>query len=75
MDVLKAANLEGSPVDYVSIMTTKPILDMATASDYDDSVGVIDSSLSTVLEGQYIRVDLTQIPANLTSLHVRVYGI
>lgn len=75
LDVLKAANLEGSPVDYVSIMTTKPILDMATASDYDDSVGVIDSSLSTVLEGQYIRVDLTQIPANLTSLHVRVYGI
>jgi hypothetical protein len=75
LDVLKAANLQGSPVDYASIMTSKPLLNMATALDYDSSVGVINSSLSSISEGQYIRVDLTQIPASLASLHVRVYGI
>lgn len=75
LDVLKAPNLQGSPVDYASIMTTKPIINMATAADYDAAIGVINSSLAEINGGQFIRVDLTQIPAGLQSLHVRVYGI
>jgi len=74
IDVLKATNLQGSPVDYVSIMTTKPSMNMATATDYQISTGVIDPAQSSITEGQFVRLDITSRPANLQSIHVRVYG-
>jgi hypothetical protein len=74
LDVLRSNNLEGAGAGYASIMTTKPIIDIATALDYDASIGTIDPSLSSLNAGIFLRVDLTQIPANLTALHVRVYG-
>ena len=76
LDVLTAPNLQGSPSDYVSIMSSKPFLNMALATDYQIATGVVDSMIhSYVFEGEYLRIDLTAIPAGLQSLHVRIYGI
>lgn len=74
IDVLKASTLGGSPVDYVSIMTTKPVIDLATAVDYQVSTGAINASLSSINTGDFLRLDITSVPANLQSIHVRVYG-
>jgi hypothetical protein len=74
LDVLKASNLQGSPVDYASIMTTAPSIDMSTALDYQIATGVINPAQAAISEGQFIRLDVTSVPAGLQAIHVRVYG-
>lgn len=71
MDVLKSSSLS---VAATTIMSARPSLNMATAVDYQTATGTINPSLASVSEGDYIRLDLTSIPASLTSLHIRVYG-
>lgn len=71
LDVLKSSNLS---ITAATIMSVKPSLDMTAAVDYQTASGTINPALAALSEGDYIRLDLTSIPANLTSLHIRVYG-
>lgn len=71
LDVLKSSSLS---IAATTIMSAKPSLNMTTAVDYQTALGTVNPALAAVSEGDYIRLDLTSIPANLTSLHIRVYG-
>lgn len=47
----------------VSIFTTKPKIDYATASSYDESANaVLDATAKSVVEGDYLRLDVSEIP-------------
>ena len=60
----------------VSIFTTAPSLNMATASNYDDSTNaVIDAGEQDMITGEALRLDITSIPSGLTGrIYVKVTG-
>jgi hypothetical protein len=71
LDVLKSSSLS---TEATTIMSVKPFLDMTTAVDYQTTYGTVNPALAAISEGNYIRLDLTSIPAELTSLHIIIYG-
>lgn len=49
----------------VSVFTTKPKIDYSTASSYDESNNTIfDNTNKTVSEGDYLKIDVSELPAN-----------
>lgn len=53
------------PSNFVSVMSTKPSINFATASDYDDSTNaVIDITKQEILQGEWLRLDATSLPSN-----------
>ncbi len=72
IDLKKSSSLGGS---YSSIMTTKPILNFATASDYDSDDGTINASLASLDVDDFVRLDFTTLPTvPLQKCRVVVYG-
>jgi hypothetical protein len=75
VDLKKGSNIGfTSPV---SLFTTKPSLNLASASNYaESSNAVIDNSVSSILEGEYLRLDVTSLPSGgtLTAFHIYVLG-
>lgn len=60
----------------VSIFTTKPKIVYSTASDYDESSNtVFDNTNKDVVEGDYIRFDVTELPSGGTLGKFGVYLI
>lgn len=48
----------------VSIFTTKPKIVYSTASNYDESANaVLDATNKVLTEGEYLRVDVTELPS------------
>lgn len=59
-----------------SIYTTKPILSFANVAtvDYSSNNGTLNPSLITLNAGDWLRLDITQIPAGLSKFYVEVYA-
>lgn len=76
--VLSANILKGNTMDASSmttVLTTQPSIDFSTASDYDIVTGTLNVSNQTVAAGQFLRLDITSLPAiPLGSFRVLVYG-
>jgi hypothetical protein len=78
IDVKKSVtNLNGA--SFSTIMTTKPSINFATASDYDESTNqVINTLNASVTAGQYLRLDITSTPSGASGVApkflVTVYG-
>lgn len=77
IDIVKATGA-GDGGDFsssVSIFTTKPSINFATASDYDESTNqVINASNATLVEGDYIRLDVTSKPSDLGKFFIYCIG-
>lgn len=66
-------NSTPNDVGMVSIFSTLPTFNFATAVDYDSSTGT--RSTSAIAVGQYLRLDLTSIPAGFRgTVHVSCYA-
>lgn len=64
VDVQKSTSADFT--SSVSVFTTRPSLDMSTASSYDESNNaVFNTSNNTASEGDYLRIDVTSIPSGL----------
>ena len=78
IDVKKSVtNLDGT--SFSTIMTTKPSISFATASDYDESTNqVINVLNSGITAGQYLRLDITSTPSGAGGVApkflITVYG-
>jgi len=65
VDIKRNSSL--NPVGFSSVFTTRPSINFATASDYDESINaVFDALNSDLLEGDYLRFDVTSMPTNGT---------
>lgn len=68
IDIVKATGAGDGPdfTTSVSIFTTRPSIDFSTASDYDESTSqVISVAAASLVEGDYIRMNITSKPASL----------
>lgn len=74
IDIKKTASLD--PTGAVSVFTTKPSINYSTASDYDESSNAVISPINgSILEGEYLRLDLTSMPSPLVGkFYLAVYG-
>jgi len=74
MDVRKGATAD---VDLsTSIFTTQPSILLSGASDFDESSNaVFDAGQKDVLEGEYLFLDMSQLPATENMKTWRVYLI
>lgn len=68
IDIIKATGAGDGP-DFsssVSLFTTRPSIDFSTASDYDESINaVISVANASLVEGDYIQLNVTSKPADL----------
>lgn len=59
----------------VSIFTTQPSINFATASDYDESSNqVLNATNASLAEGDYIRLDVTSKPSALGKFFIYCIG-
>lgn len=76
IDVRKSVtDLNGT--SFTSVFTTRPKITMASASDYETSSNqVFDNAQISISEGDFIRLDITELPTNgvLGKFIVNVYG-
>lgn len=73
MDVLKSPDLD--PANFNSVFTTKPSIDYSGASDYDESTNaVFDITQQSVAQGDWLRLDISQIPSNINGFAVFLIG-
>ena len=63
-----------NPAGFTSIFTTKPILNMASASDYQKKLGTINGAAQALSIGNILKVDITGLPTNLKGFRVTVIG-
>lgn len=74
IDIKKGTSLDD--LSMSSIMTTKPIINFATASNFDENIGVIDPLEQSVAPGEFLRLDITSLPTiPLGKFRVLVYGV
>ena len=72
-DILKSPDKDRT--NGVSVFTTKPSLVMAASNSFDDSINaVFDINEQDVLNGEYLILDITSLPTNLTALKVFLQG-
>lgn len=71
-DILKGSDNDISTA--VSIFTTKPVLVMAAASDYEENTGTLDATKITVATGERLFLSITSIPTGLGIFRVFVVG-
>ena len=65
------------PANFVSVMSTKSSINLATASNYDDSTnGVIDVTKQEISQGDWLRLDVTSLPSNgvISVFSIEVFG-
>jgi len=73
IDVQKASSRDFS--SSVSVFTTKPSLDLSTASNFDESNNMVLSGVNKALiEGDWIRIDISSLPTGLGYLGVYLIG-
>jgi hypothetical protein len=72
-DIKKGTSLD--PLTFGSILTAEPLINFATASDYDEASGTLDSAEQSVEINEYLRLDITSLPAiPVGKFRVLVYG-
>jgi len=47
-----------------SILSVLPTLDFSSCADYDSNSGTLDAGEQDILEGEFLRVDITALPAS-----------
>lgn len=63
IDVVKSSNTNFSGAS--SVFTTKPSIAMASAANYEESSNaVFDNAQKTLAIGEYLRLDVSQLPSN-----------
>jgi hypothetical protein len=63
VDVLRSSSPDFTGA--TSIFTTRPSINFATASDYDESTNaVIDVAQQSLSDGDYLRLSITSMPSN-----------
>jgi hypothetical protein len=73
IDVEKGNTMDAGSM--TSVLSVQPSIDFATASDYAISTGTLNVSNQTVTAGQFLRLDVTSLPAiSLGKFRVLVYG-
>ncbi len=75
IDVQKSVDRD--PLNFSSVMTTRPSIAFASASDYDDSTnGVIDVTKQTINQGDWLRIDVTSLPSSgvIGKFVIEVFG-
>jgi len=73
IDVKKGPSLDGAGM--TSVLTSQPVINFATASDYATATGVLDTANQLVLQGEVLRLDVTALPSiPLGKFRVLVYG-
>ncbi len=61
IDIKKNSSL--NPAGFTTVFTTKPSINLGTASDYDESTNaVFDSGQISVSDNDYLRFDVTSLP-------------
>lgn len=74
MDIQKSTTSDFT--SSVSVFTTKPSIDYSTASSYDESGNVVfDGTNKDVVEGDYLRLDISSLPTNGTISKIGIYVI
>lgn len=74
VDILKSTS-DTDPTNFSSIMTTKPSIDFSIASNYSKSTNaVINSAVSSLNQGDILRLDITSIPTGLSEFIITVTG-
>ena len=72
-DIKKASTLDFSAA--VSVFTTKPSIDMSTASDFDQSTNaVFDINEQNILKDERLKLDMTSLPVGMTSFEIFLLG-
>ena len=73
LDIKKGSTLDD--LSMASILNTEPQINFATAVDYAESDGVLNPTEQLILPNQYLRLDITSLPAlPVGAFRVLVYG-
>ena len=75
IDVQKSPDRD--PLNFTSVLSNKPTIPFASASDYDDSTdAVIDVTKQAISQGDWLRIDVTSLPSNgvLGTFVIEVFG-
>lgn len=73
MDIKKGTTLDD--LSMSSILTSEPTIDFSSAANYAESDGILNPSEQIILPNQYLRLDITSLPAlPVGSFRVLVYG-
>lgn len=72
VDIQKASSLDFSA--SVSILTTQPSLNLATASNYDESTNAVLNVNKSCSEGDWLRIDISSLPTGLGKLALYIIG-
>lgn len=73
IDAKKSTSLD--PVGFASILTTQPTINFASDPDYYSEDGVISSVLNDMAVGDFLRIDVTSLPATpLSKFRIIVTG-
>jgi hypothetical protein len=73
IDIKKGVDLDDANLS--TVLTSPPVIDFSTASDFDIETGVLDTNEQSVAQGEVIRLDVTSLPSTpLGKFRVSVYG-
>lgn len=73
-DIKKGTSLD--PLTFNSVLTSEPSINFSTAVDYQESDGILDSLEQSVNANEYLRLDITSLPAiPVGKFRVLVYGL
>lgn len=72
IDLKKGINPDN--LNLTTVFTSQPTLNLATAVNYDKNSGAFNPSMQSVLKGEIIRLDITNIPNGLNSFRLIVIG-
>ena len=73
-NILKNSSLD--PAGMTTVFTTRPSIDLGTATDFDESSNAIfDVGQIGVADGDYLRLDITSLPTPVIgSFYLTVFG-
>lgn len=75
---IKKSTTDMDNASFTSIFTTKPKITYASAVDYQESTNqVLNSSMTSIVSGNYLRLDITITPTNtgvIPKLFITSYG-
>jgi hypothetical protein len=74
---VKKSTTDLDNASFSSVFTTRPSINFATASDYDSSTNqVFDLVAKDISTGDYLRLDVTQLPTNgvISKFRFTLYG-
>lgn len=74
---IKKSTTDLAPASFTSVFTTRPSITFASVGNYAQSTNqVFDPTKIQILQGDYLRLDITQAPTNgvLPKLLISAYG-